>query len=90
MKKIQINIYLFSVILLFFASSCKKVVENINIDPNNPTSAPYNLVLNGAQVAGILIYEGNLARIAGMFSRSFTGVDRQYVSLNNYNSSTVD
>ncbi len=90
MKKIQINIYLFSVILLFFASSCKKVVENINIDPNNPTSAPYSLVLNGAEVAGILIYEGNLARIAGMFSRSFTGVDRQYVSLNNYNSSSVD
>jgi len=90
MKRIQSNIYLLSFILLFFSSSCKKIVENINVDPNNPTSAPYNLVLNGAQVAGMLIYEGNLARIAGVFARSFTGVDRQYVSLNNYNSSSVD
>lgn len=89
MKKIQLLIFS-GIILCFFISSCKKVVDGINIDPNNPTSAPYSLVLNGAQVAGMLIYEGNLARTAGMFSRSFTGVDRQYVSINNYNTTAGD
>lgn len=91
MKKIQLSLYLvvFAALILS-TSSCKKIVEDINIDPNNPTAAPYSLVLNGSQVAGILIYEGNLARVAGMFSRSFTGVDRQYVSVFNYNTSAGD
>ena len=91
MKKIQLSLYLvvFTALILS-TSSCKKIVEDINIDPNNPTAAPYSLVLNGSQVAGILIYEGNLARVAGMFSRSFTGVDRQYVSVFNYNTSAGD
>ena len=91
MKKIQLSLYLVVfAALLFSTSSCKKIVEDINIDPNNPTAAPYNLVLNGAQIGGILVYEGNLARVAGMFSRTFTGVDRQYVSVYNYNTSAGD
>lgn len=91
MKKIQLSLYLVvAAALLLSTSSCKKIVEDINIDPNNPTAAPYTLVLNGAQVAGILVYEGNLARTAGMFSRTFTGVDRQYVSVYNYNTSAGD
>lgn len=71
-------------------AGCKKFTEGLNTSPNRPTSAPYPLVLNGAQVSGILIYEGNLARVAGIFSRSFTGADRQYVDINRYNSSAAD
>lgn len=70
--------------LLLFASSCKKIVEDVNIDPNNPTDAPSDLLLNGAQVSSILLYEGSWARLGGMWSQSFTGTDRQYISLNNY------
>ena len=89
MKKKQLLLYS-GIVLSFFISSCSKIVDGINIDPNNPTSAPYKLVLNGAQVAGMLIYEGNLARTACIFSRSFTGADRQYVSINNYNTTAGD
>ena len=85
-----ISIYIFLLTAMLMAGSCKKFTEGLNTSPNSPTSAPYTLVLNGAQVSAILVYEGNLARIAGIFSRSFTGADRQYVSLNNYNSSSSD
>lgn len=74
---------------LFFAS-CKKITEDLNTDPNRPNDAPLELVLNGAQVSSILVYEGNLARTAGMFSRSFTGSDRQYVSVYNYTTTAPD
>lgn len=91
MKKIQLSLYLFVLAAaIFTVSSCKKIAEGVNIDPNNPTDAPYPLVLNGAQVSSILVYEGNLARTAGMFAQSFTGVDRQYVSVYNYNTSAGD
>lgn len=90
MKNKIIKSYIFLGVLVMLLNSCKRVVEGINVDPNNPTSAPYPLVLNGAEVASFLVYEGNLARIAGIFARSFTGSDRQYVSLENYNSSSVD
>lgn len=70
--------------------SCKKITEDLNIDPNRPVDAPLGLLLNGAQVSSILVYEGNLARTAGMFSRAFTGVDRQYISVNNYITTAPD
>lgn len=90
MKNSIIKLYIFFAAFVLIFNSCKRVVEGINIDPNRPTAAPYELTLNGAEVASFLVYEGNLARVAGIFARSFTGTDRQYVSLNNYNTSSVD
>jgi len=66
--------------LLLFASSCKKIVEDVNINPNSPVDAPSNLLLNGAQVSSIVFYEGDFARLGGLWSQSFTGADRQYIS----------
>ncbi len=90
MKNLSIKAYLLLTGIILVFNSCKHVVDGINVDPNRPTAAPYTLILNGAEVASFLTYEGNLARVAGIFSRSFTGADRQYVSLQNYNSSSVD
>ena len=83
------HIYLF-IGLIFMISSCKKVVENVNISPNSPTDAPSNLILNGAQVSSIIFHEGDFARLGGMWSSSFSGVDRQYNSLNNYTTTSGD
>lgn len=88
MKKLSIYASFLGLILM--AGSCKKVTENLNTNPNDPTTVPYALQLNGAEVAGILIYEGNLARVGGVFDGTFTGVDRQYVALQNYNSTATD
>lgn len=70
--------------------SCKKVVEGYDQDPNNFTTANSRLILNAAQVSSLLVNEGNLARVGGVWARSFTGIDRQYVSINNYNTSSGD
>lgn len=88
----QFSFYISSALLTLslVLGSCKKLTEGLDVSPNSPTDAPLNLVLNGAQVSSILIYEGNLARFANVFSRSFSGVDRQYVSVNNYNVTAPD
>lgn len=75
-----------------FASSCKKITEGVNVDPNNPTDVGtrYDLLINGAEVSSILFYEGSLARTGGMWTRTFTGYDRQYTSLYNYETTSGD
>lgn len=87
MKKI-FNIL--SIATVLFVASCSKSVEDVNISPNSPTDAPSDLLLNGAQVSSIVFYEGEWARLSGMWSQSFTGMDRQYVSLNNYTTTSGD
>lgn len=88
MKKISIA--LFALIFLFIGS-CKKVVDGINVDPNRPTDiGPYPLLLNGTEVSTILLFEGSLARLAGMWAGTFTGNDRQYTSLYNYTTTSGD
>ncbi len=76
--------------LVLFASSCKKLVEDVNVNPNSPTDAPSNLLLNGAQVSSIVLYEGDWARLTGMWSQAFTGQDRQYIALNSYTTTSGD
>jgi hypothetical protein len=88
MKKISIFIAILFSSILF--SSCEKLVEGLDVDPNNPADAPANLQLTGAQVASILVYEGELARLSGMWSEQFTGSDRQYITLENYNAVSGD
>ena len=82
--------YLPVISALLFLSSCNKLTEGHNINPNTPSDAPYNLQLDGTEVASILVYEGNVARTTGIFSGSFTGTDRQYVSLQNYSTTASD
>lgn len=78
------------IVTLIFVASCSKPIENLNISPNSPTDAPSDLILNGAQVSSIVLYEGDWARLSGMWSQSFTGMDRQYISLNNYTTTSGD
>lgn len=68
--------------LLFFG--CDKMVEDLNQNPNNPTSAPYQYILTGAEVATIILQTGEPARESGIFAGQFTGFDRQHLALNNY------
>jgi len=84
------NIYIAFFAGLITLSSCKKLTDGLDVNPNQPTDAPSELLLNGTEVASILVYEGNLARIAGIFSNSFSGTDRQYVEYENYNSVAAD
>lgn len=75
-----------SILLLIWVlvSSCEAAVEDLNRDPNSPTSAPADRVMTTTQVANILVHEGEIARRAGIWSGYFSGEDRQYQSFENY------
>jgi starch-binding outer membrane protein, SusD/RagB family len=81
MKKIN---FLILGLTLLLTTACNKYVDDINVDPNNPSDAPIQNILNAAFTGLIIGHEGEDARLACMWSRQFTGVDRQYSSLNIY------
>ena len=86
----NINKILVSGCFLIALGACKKTVEGFDQDPNRFTTAKPELILNAAEVSSLLVNEGNLARYGGVWSRSFSGIDRQYVSVNNYNTTSGD
>jgi starch-binding outer membrane protein, SusD/RagB family len=74
--------------LLFIAItffSCKKMVEGINTDPNNPQDANAATMLTGVELANVVVQEGEMARRAGMWSGYFSGQLFQYNSYQLYN-----
>lgn len=70
--------------------SCNDLTDGYSEDPNSPSDAPPELMLSGAQVGMILFMEADGARLAGMWDGHFTGSDRQYIALGNYNVSATD
>ncbi len=69
---------------------CKDFVEGINEDPNNPADAPIGAVLTAAQATAIISHEGEVARLVSMWSRQFTGSDRQYSGFEVYTINSGD
>ncbi len=75
-------------IILFISISflsCKKMVDGINTDPNNPQDATAATMLTGVQLSNAIVQEGELARRAGMWSGYFAGQLFQYNSYQLYN-----
>lgn len=72
-------------VLLFGFSSCADFVDDFQDDPNNAADAPIEAVLNAALTGTIIAHEGEDARLACLWSRQFTGSDRQYSALEVYN-----
>ena len=75
---------------IFGVSSCETFTKDNDVNPNIPEDAPAAQQLRAAQIAEGYVFSGNLARVAGMWSGYFTGVDRQYASLNQYITSAAD
>lgn len=68
----------------FIIFSCEKPVEGLNDNPNEFTDAPISLLLNHTLLNVASIAEAEPARITAIFTDQFTGVDRQYGTLNGY------
>jgi starch-binding outer membrane protein, SusD/RagB family len=83
MKKSLLNIICICFTALIF-NSCAKMVEGINVNPNNPTDADANTMLTSILIGNISIQEGEMARIAGMWSGYFRGFTQQYQSYHQY------
>lgn len=92
MKKKLVSILIYSCsLLLLVNTSCEEFVTGVDeFDPTRPRDASLGQVINSAEVGIIAFAEGDLARTAGIFTDQFTGVDRQYVSLNNYTTTSGD
>ncbi len=76
--------FLILLISIFFFS-CKKMVDGINTDPNNPQDATAATMLTGVELSNVIVQEGELARRSGMWSGYFSGQLFQYNSYQLYN-----
>ena len=65
MKNKIVFLFLFAAISFL---SCKKMVDGINTDPNNPQDANAATMLTGVELSNVVVQEGELARRAGMWS----------------------
>ncbi|MBW3544437.1 MAG: SusD/RagB family nutrient-binding outer membrane lipoprotein [Bacteroidetes bacterium] len=74
--------------VVLLSTACQDFVEDVNISPNSPTDAPLANIIVATQVNFGAYMEGEDARLAGMWTQQFTGVDRQYAAINNYTVST--
>lgn len=75
----------FAGVLLLGVVGCSNFVEGFEEDPNNAADAPIEAILNAAFTGTIVAHEGEDARLAALWSRQFTGSDRQYSALEVYN-----
>ena len=70
--------------LVFGATGCESLVQDLNDDPNNFTTITLPLALNQAQLNQASLVGGLPAHLAAMWTDQFTGGDRQYISFDNY------
>jgi hypothetical protein len=83
--------YFSIVFVCLLMTSCKKFVANMNVDPNNPTSAPVDLIFTAAEVNDRAIDGANrVAIIANMWSSYMTGIGRQYLTYQTYQITSVE
>ncbi len=90
MKKLS-YILVASVALMVGVSSCTKDIKEINkVNPGQFSDSDPTLMITGAQLANVLVNEGEAARLAGIFSGHHNGYDRQFVSYAQYNMTAGD
>ena len=70
-------------------SSCEDYLE-VNDNPNQAPDAPTENVMTSAMVSAMVAHSGEDARLAGMWTQQFTGVDRQYAAFDVYNVTSAD
>ncbi|WP_370089832.1 SusD/RagB family nutrient-binding outer membrane lipoprotein [Ekhidna sp.] len=73
------------VLLLGGIFACESFTEDLRIDPNRPLDADATNMIQGPMVANQLFHAGEVARLVGLWTNHFTGQDRQYVGLNDWN-----
>jgi len=81
------KIFLISIVLLM-GFSCTNYIEDQNIDPNEilGDAVESKFMIKGVMYGNQLFQAGPIARITMMWMNQATGSDRQYISINNWNS----
>lgn len=83
MKRIYRSFFVLVASLQFFA--CSSIVENLNVDPNNPTKSTASLLLTGTEIANMATQEGMASRLTTIWDGYASGADRQWLDYYNYN-----
>jgi len=65
-------------------SSCKKYLDDVSQNPNNPGFASPNALLSYIEISTFTNYNGNLNRRSSVFTQHLAGIDGQYVGVANY------
>ena len=66
-------------------SACETfIADNINLDPNNPSTVSLNAILPSIQIRHMDVYGGQTSRVNSMFAQQTEGVARQWSSFNDY------
>ncbi len=72
-------------------ASCDRWVDtNINVDPNNPTDVPVNLLLSSAEGGIAYVHTSTLSRITNLMTQHYMGTDRQHEAYYNYQITEFD
>ncbi len=69
----------------FYLFGCSSIVENLNVDPNNPTKSTGSLLLTGTELANMATQEGMASRLTTIWDGYASGADRQWLDYYNYN-----
>ena len=83
MKNIVNYILVLAVTLTGF-TSCKKYLDDVAINPNDPLKVSPNALLANIELATFSNYNGNLNRRSSVFTQHLAGIDGQYVGVANY------
>lgn len=65
-------------------ASCKDLVDDLNVNPNNPLDATAPVMLTGVELSNIVVQEGEASRCAGVWAGYFEGLLFQYQSHQQY------
>lgn len=84
MIKNKFSLALLLALFLFGGTACEDMVDDFEEDPNNSPNAPTATIANSVLTSSIPAVGGEYARLASMWSRQFSGEDRQYSAYHNY------
>ncbi|WP_116106456.1 SusD/RagB family nutrient-binding outer membrane lipoprotein [Lewinella sp. IMCC34191] len=71
-------------------TGCENLVDDLNVNPNQFTEVPAQLVFNHVVLSTSTIAEAEPLRLAGMWADQFAGTDRQYTTQDNYDVGAAD
>lgn len=65
-------------------TSCQKDFGDVNVNPNQPSDVPVNIILPSTQASLAYTLHGDIARYNAVFTQNVTGADRQFAAYNIY------
>ena len=81
MKKIKILIL---VAILSITYGCKKYTEGFEVSPNSPSQVTPSLLLSHCELAVMVHYTGQLARVPSILMQQSAGTDFQFIDVASY------